>query len=287
VNNVETLSNIPHIISRGPEWFSKIGTADSKGTKIFSVSGRALNRGLIEIPMGTNLQYLIEEIIGGTPVDKNLKAVHIGGPYGCVIPKAKLNIPISYEAFKEEGLVLGAGGILVLDDKTCIVDLVRYFIDFMKQQSCGKCIPCREGTKRISELLNEITRKPVDEDKHDTLEKFRGLMQLEKLSGVMRDTSLCGLGQLASNPLKSALHNFREEFEAHIFDRNCKANVCRELRTYYIDVELCTGCVICAKRCPEEAIIGTEKHPFFIVPDKCTGCGICKEVCKFSAVFYN
>ncbi len=287
VNNVETLSNVPHIVANGPEWFNGIGTEESKGTKIFSISGRARNRGLIEIPMGTSLEYLVEEIIGGTPSGHTLKAVHIGGPYGCIIPAGKLNIPICFDAFSREGMVLGAGGILVLDEKTCVVDLVRYFISFMKKESCGKCIPCREGTKRMSELLEGISKKPVDDGQDDTLEKFRALMQLEKLAGVMRDTSLCGLGQLASNPLVSSLKHFREEFEEHIFDRHCKPNVCRELRTYYIDVELCTGCAICAKRCPEDAIIGTERHPFFIVPDKCTGCGICKEVCKFSAVFYN
>lgn len=287
VNNVETLSNVPHIIANGPEWFSGIGTGECTGTKIFSVSGRARNKGLIEVPMGTSLEMLVNEIIGGSRPGHTLKAVHIGGPYGSVIPSGKMNIPICYEAFRNVGAVMGAGGILVLDEKTCIVDLVRYFMDFMKKQSCGKCIPCREGTKRMSEILDEITKKPVDEDQHNTLEKFRGLMQLEKLASVMRDTSLCGLGQLASNPLMSSLKHFREEFEEHIFDRNCKPNVCRELRSYYIDVELCTGCTICAKRCPEDAIIGTERHPYFIVSDKCTGCGICKEVCKFSAVFYN
>ncbi len=287
VNNVETLSNVPHIIANGADWYRNIGTGDCTGTKIFSVSGRARTKGLIEIPMGTKLDVLVNEIIGGSRPGHTLKAVHIGGPYGCIIPPEKMGISICFEAFKKEGAIMGAGGILVLDEKTCIVDLVKYFMDFMKQQSCGKCIPCREGTKRMSELLNEITRKPAVEDQHDTLEKFRGLIQLEKLAEVMHDTSLCGLGQLAPNPLMSSLKHFREEFEEHIFDRHCKPNVCRELRTYYIDVELCTGCTICAKRCPEEAIIGTEKHPFFIVPDKCTGCGICKEVCKFSAVFYN
>lgn len=287
VNNVETLSNVPHIIANGPEWFRGTGTSDCTGTKIFSVSGKARTRGLIEVPMGTNLEVLVQEIIGGSQPDHTLKAVHIGGPYGCILPANKLNIPVCFETFRRAGAVLGAGGILVLDEQTCVVDLVKYFMAFMKQQSCGKCIPCREGTKRMSELLDEITRKPAHEDQHDALEKFRGLVQLEKLADVMRDTSLCGLGQLAANPLISALKHFREEFEEHIFDRHCKPNVCRELRTYYIDVELCTGCTVCAKRCPEEAIIGTERHPYFIVPDKCTGCGICKEVCKFSAVFYN
>jgi len=287
INNVETLSNVPHIMRNGVEWFRSRGTPDCPGTKIFSVSGRAYKRGLIEIPMGTSLEYMVDEIIGGTRSGHTMKAVHIGGPYGSILPAGKLNIPVCYEAFRREGAVLGAGGILVLDEKTCVVDLVKYFMGFMKHQSCGKCIPCREGTKRMSELLDEISRKPGDDEQHDTLEKFRGLIQLEKLAEVMRDTSLCGLGQLAPNPLISSLRHFREEFEEHIFDRHCKPNVCRELRTYFIDVELCTGCVICARRCPEEAIIGTEKHPFFIVADKCTGCGICKEVCKFSAVFYN
>lgn len=287
INNVETLANVPHIINHGADWFQNLGIGNCNGTKIFSVSGRANNKGLIEIPMGTSLELLVNEIIGGTEHGHTLKGVHIGGPYGAVIPSNRMKISICFEDFKKEGAVLGAGGILVLDEKTCIVDLVRYFMNFMKQQSCGKCIPCREGTKRMSEILEEISRKPLESDKHDALEKFRGLIQLEKLASVMKDTSLCGLGQLAPNPLISSLKYFREEFEEHIFDRNCKPNVCRELRTYYIDVELCTGCAICAKRCPENAIIGTEKHPFFIVPDKCTGCGICREVCKFSAVFYN
>ncbi|MEX0988384.1 MAG: NADH-ubiquinone oxidoreductase-F iron-sulfur binding region domain-containing protein [Bacteroidales bacterium] len=287
VNNVETLSNVPHIVANGADWFRSIGTRECPGTKIFSVSGRARNRGLIEIPMGTRLDLLVEEIIGGSRPGHKLKAVHIGGPYGSIIPADKMKIPICYETFTRHGAVLGAGGILLLDEKTCVVDLVKYFMGFMKHQSCGKCIPCREGTKRMSELLDEITRKPQDEDQHDSLEKFRALIRLEKLAEVMRDTSLCGLGQLAANPLMSSIRHFREEFEAHIFDRHCKPNVCRELRTYYIDVELCTGCSICARRCPEAAIIGTEKHPFFIVSDKCTGCGLCREVCKFSAVFYN
>jgi len=287
VNNVETLSNVAHIVKHGAEWFRDLGDDENCGTKIFSVSGRARNTGLIEVPMGANLERLVHEIVGGSREGHTLKAVHIGGPYGSIIPSEMMNIDISYDTFNRKGAVLGAGGILVLDEKSCVVDLVKYFMGFMKQQSCGKCIPCREGTKRMSELLEEITKKPEDIHRHDALEKFRALMQLEKLASVMRDTSLCGLGQLAPNPLMSALKFFREEFEEHIFDRNCKSNICRELRTYYIDVELCTGCTLCAKRCPEEAIIGTAKHPFFIVPDKCTGCGICKEVCKFSAVSYN
>lgn len=287
VNNVETLSNVPHVIALGPEGYKMLGTPESPGTKMFSVTGRSCNTGVLEVPMGTSLEMIINDIIGGTRHGSALKAVQLGGPTGSMIPAGEIGIPLCFEYFRKIGLTLGAGGLLVMDEKTCVVDTVKYFMDFLKQQSCGKCIPCREGTKRMSVILNDITRKPQDDEQHDTLQRFRALMQLEKLADVMFDTSLCGLGKMASNPLKSALHHFREEFEDHIFNRHCAANVCRELRTYYIDVELCTGCSICAKRCPEEAIIGTERHPFFIVPDKCTGCGICREVCKFSAVFYN
>jgi len=287
INNVETLSNVPHVIALGPEGYRSIGTEASPGTKVFSVSGKVNSVCVIEVPMGTAMEHIIEKIAGGTKAGNELKAIHTGGPVGCMIPADRIDIPVCFESFSQEGFVLGAGGILVLDEKTCVVDTVKYFMDFLKQQSCGKCIPCREGTKRMSVILNDISRKPQDEDQHDTLHRFRALMQLEKLANVMHDTSLCGLGKYASNPLVSALKNFRQEFEDHIFNRHCSANVCKELRTYYIDVELCTGCTICAKKCPEEAIIGTERHPFFIVPDKCTGCGICKDVCKFSAVFYN
>ncbi len=287
INNVETLSNVPHIVVNGPEWFAGVGKGHCSGTKIFSVSGRAMHTGLIEIPLGTNLKTLVFDIAGGTREGRKLKAIHIGGPSGCLLPADKLDVKICFEELKKAGAIMGAGGILILDEKVCIVDLVTYFMNFMKQQSCGKCIPCREGTKRMSEILNNITRKTVGDDNQDALERFKSLTRLETLAEVMRDTSLCGLGQMAPNPLTSALKYFRKEFEEHIFDRNCSSNVCKELRTYYIDVELCTGCTICAKKCPEDAIIGTEKHPYFIVSEKCTGCGICKDVCKFSAVFYN
>ncbi len=287
INNVETLSNVPHIVVNGPEWFDTLGSGHCTGTKIFSVSGRAKHTGLIEVPMGTSLESVVVDIAGGAREGKKLKGIHIGGPSGCLLPADKLDIPVCFDALKDAGAVLGAGGILVLDEKVCIVDLVTYFMDFMQQQSCGKCIPCREGTLRMSEILNDIIRKPLDDESHSSLDRFKSLMSLEKLADVMRDTSLCGLGQMAPNPLISSLTYFRKEFEDHIFDRNCPSNVCKELRTYYIDVELCTGCTICAKKCPEDAIIGTEKHPYFIVSEKCTGCGICKDVCKFSAVFYN
>jgi ferredoxin len=219
--------------------------------------------------------------------EKHFKAVHLGGPSGCVIPASELDKALTFDELKSSGAVMGSGGMIVLDDESCMVDLVKYFMDFSQKQSCGKCIPCREGTRRMSEILDSITRKPLDENSHTTLERFKGVMQLESLANVMRDTSLCGLGRSAPNPVISSLKHFREEFEEHIFDRNCKSNICSDLRRYYIGIDSCTGCSICAKKCPADAIIGTPRHPYFIVDEKCTGCGLCYEVCKFSAVFYS
>jgi len=287
INNVETLSNIPLIIASGAGEFRKRGLSGNPGTKVFSVSGHVSNPGLIEVPMGTTLRTIVENIAGGVPEEGELKAIHIGGPSGCMLPASGIDIPVDYEGMKAEGLSMGAGGILLLDGNCCVIDMVRYFMEFSKKQSCGKCIPCREGTKRISEILDGISRKPVDENSHTTLERFKGVMQLESLAAVMKDTSLCGLGQTAPNPVLSSLKFFRPEYEEHIFDRNCRSNVCTELRTFYIDVALCTGCGICERKCPAEAIIGAQRHPYFIVADKCTGCGLCYEACKFSAVFFN
>ncbi|MFZ5940345.1 MAG: NADH-ubiquinone oxidoreductase-F iron-sulfur binding region domain-containing protein [Bacteroidota bacterium] len=287
INNVETLSNVPFIVSSGAGEFRKTGLPENPGTKVFSISGRVRFPGLIEVPMGTSLKDIVTKIAGGVPEEGILKAVHIGGPSGCMIPEKETDLPLDYDRMKEKGYSLGAGGILVLDEKSCIIDMVRYFMDFSQKQSCGKCIPCREGTKRMSEILDGISRKPVDENSHTTLERFKGVMQLESLAGVMKDTSLCGLGQTAPNPVLTSLKHFRNEYEEHIFDRACRANVCTELRTFYIDVGLCTGCGICEKKCPAEAIIGAQRHPYFIVANKCTGCGICYETCKFSAVYFN
>jgi NADH:ubiquinone oxidoreductase subunit F (NADH-binding)/Pyruvate/2-oxoacid:ferredoxin oxidoreductase delta subunit len=287
VNNVETLSNLPGIIRNGSRWFRGIGTEDCPGTKIFSVSGRAELAGLVEVPMGTTFDTIINEIIGGVSRGRELKAIHVGGPLGCMVPLELMKIPVTFEALKESGLVMGSGGILVLDDMTCVVNIVSYFMEYLNKQSCGKCIPCREGTRRMAEILSNITRKPADDPGHSALERFKGVMQLENLAEVMEDTSLCGLGQNAPNPLKSTLKHFRHEFEEHIFDRRCPSNTCKELRSWYIDVELCTGCSVCAKRCPADAIIGTARHPYFIVQEKCIGCGICHEVCKFTAVYYK
>ena len=287
VNNVETLSNLPGIISKGPEWFKSVGLEDCTGTKIFSISGQVRMSGLVEVPMGTTFDTIVNDITGGANKGRKLKALHVGGPLGCTVPPELMKIPVSYANLKSKGLVMGSGGILVMDDKSCIVDTVRYFMNYVNKQSCGKCIPCREGTRRMAEILESITRKPVDEEGHTTLERFKEVMQLENLAEVMKDTSLCGLGQNAPNPVMSTLKYFRSEYEEHIFDRRCPSNICTELRSWYIDVEMCTGCSICAKRCPAEAIIGTARHPYFIVQEKCIGCGICFEVCKFTAVYYK
>jgi len=287
INNVETLSNVPLIIWKGPKWFSGIGTEGNAGTKIFSVTGNVNSPGLIEIPFGTELKEIIYTMAGGIKEGKKLKAVNIGGPSGYIIPEDFLNTPVTYENMKAINSGLGNGGMVVFDEDTCILDMVKYHMNFMKKQSCGKCIPCREGTRRISEILESITKKPVDENGHSTLERFKGVIQLESIAEVMMETSLCGLGQSAPNPVISALKHFREEFEEHIFDRKCRSNICKGLRTFYIDVESCTGCSLCAKKCPEDAIFGTPLHPYFIVEDRCTGCGLCFESCKFSAIIYK
>jgi NADH:ubiquinone oxidoreductase subunit F (NADH-binding) len=286
VNNIETVANIPHIINKGSEWFNSIGTEKSKGTKLFSISGKVNQTCLVEVPLGVPLAKIVE-LAGGVPKGHKLKAVQIGGPSGgCIIPD-DLIIPIDFETLKDKGLTMGSGGINVFDDTVCIIDMLKYYMDFIQKESCGKCIPCREGSQRMLEILESITSRPKTFDGHNTLERFKGVILLESIAEVMRDTSLCGLGQTAANPLISAIKYFREEFEEHIFDRKCAAGVCRNLRTYYIDVEKCTGCSACAKRCPTNAIIGTPRSPYFIVEEKCIGCGMCEEVCKFSSVFFK
>lgn len=283
INNVETLANVPKILRNGLEWYRNIGTEKSPGTKVFALSGKINRAGLIEVPMGTTLRDIIYYIAGGIQNGGNFKAAQIGGPSGSCIVEENLDTKIEYESLAGIDAIMGSGGLVVVDDSTCMVDLARFFTDFLHKSSCGKCIPCREGTRRMLDILESITHRPQDNN-HNSLDRFKGVMQLEELGRVIEDTSLCGLGQTAPKPVLSALKHFRGEFEEHIFNRKCSANVCRELRTYYIDVELCTGCTICAAKCPESAIIGTARHPHFIVEDKCTGCGICYEVCKFDAI---
>jgi NADH:ubiquinone oxidoreductase subunit F (NADH-binding)/Pyruvate/2-oxoacid:ferredoxin oxidoreductase delta subunit/(2Fe-2S) ferredoxin len=287
INNVETLANIPGILENGPAWFKAMGTKSSKGTKLFSLAGKAINTGFIEVPMGITFSSIINNIAGGVKDGKALKAVQLGGPSGVCIPPADLDTPLDFEALSGIGAKLGSGGLIILDEKTCMVNLAKYFIDFLQNESCGKCIPCREGTKKMLDILEGITRRPKEETTHETLERFKGVVHLESLANVICDTSLCGLGQNAPNPVLSSLKWFREEFEEHIFDRRCAAGVCHDLRTFYIDVEHCNGCNICQKKCPENAIVGSPKMPHFIIESKCTGCGVCFDVCKFSAIYFK
>lgn len=284
INNVETLMNVPLIMQNGPEWYRTLGTFNSPGTKIFAVAGRSRFSGVIEVEMGTRLRAIVEDIADGIKDGKEFKAIQIGGASGSFITSEDLDTPVDFDAMKRQGFGMGSGGFVVIDETSCIVDLVRYYMEFIRKESCGKCIPCREGTGRMLEILESVIKKPASEDSGTTLERFKGVMQLETISGVMKDASLCGLGQNAPNPFVSALKNFREEFEEHIFDRKCRANVCRGLRTFLINVEKCTGCTVCAGKCPVNAIYGTRLQPYFIVEDKCIGCGICYDVCKFSAV---
>ncbi|MFZ2287968.1 MAG: NADH-ubiquinone oxidoreductase-F iron-sulfur binding region domain-containing protein [Bacteroidales bacterium] len=284
INNVETLMNVPLIMSHGPEWFRTMGTAGSKGTKLFSLGGRGRYTGLIEVEMGTPFRTIVEGIADGIRDGKAFKALQIGGPSGTFITEQNLELPVDFDVLRENGIAMGSGGLIIIDETTCMVDFVRYYMEFIHKESCGKCIPCREGTGRMLEILENIVRKPNTEDSNATLERFKGVMQLETIAAVMKDTSLCGLGQTAPNPFISAMTRYREEFEEHIFDRRCRANVCRGLRTFSINVDKCTGCTVCAAKCPVNAIYGTRLQPFFIVEDKCIGCGICYDVCKFSAV---
>ena len=285
INNVETLANVPSVFALGPEKFSAIGTATSKGTKVFALSGKIARTGLVEIPMGTSIHDIVFTIGGGIPNGKKFKAVQIGGPSGGCITDENLAIEIDYESLLNVGAMMGSGGLVVMDEETCMVDIAKFFMDFIQRESCGKCIPCREGTRRMLEILESITRKPKSGNEQDALERFKGVMQLEKLGKVIKDTSLCGLGQSAPNPVLSTLRWFRDEYESHVFDRVCPAGACTELRTFAIDVEKCAGCMACIKKCPTEAIIGAKKTPHFIVKEKCIGCGTCQTACKFDAIY--
>lgn len=284
INNVETFANVPYIIANGYESFASMGTERSKGTKVFALSGKINLTGLVEIPMGTTIRDIIYKIAGGIPNGKKFKAVQIGGPSGGCITEQNLDIPIDYESLISVGAMMGSGGLVVMDEDTCMVDVAKFFMSFIQRESCGKCIPCREGTRRMLEILEDITHKPTNNSQHEALARFKGVTQLERLAKVIKETSLCGLGQTAPNPVLSTLRWFREEYEEHIYERYCRAGVCTELRTFTIDVDKCTGCTLCAKKCPTQAIIGTAKSPHFIVQDKCISCGTCFEVCKFNAV---
>lgn len=284
INNVESLSNVPSIMANGEAWFASVGTPTSKGTKVFALSGKVKYTGLVEIPMGTTIREIIFNIAGGIPNGKKFKSVQIGGPSGGCITEENLDIQIDYESLLAVGAMMGSGGLVVMDEDTCMVDIAKFFMDFIQRESCGKCIPCREGTKRMLEILQSITHKPGNGEKYEALERMKGIMQLEKLGKIIHETSLCGLGQSAPNPVLSTMKWFRHEYEAHVFDRVCPAGACTDLRVFKIDVEKCTGCTVCTKKCPTGAIIGAKKSPHFIVEDKCIGCGSCSEACKFDAI---
>jgi NADH:ubiquinone oxidoreductase subunit F (NADH-binding)/NAD-dependent dihydropyrimidine dehydrogenase PreA subunit/(2Fe-2S) ferredoxin len=284
INNVETLANVPALVRNGEGWFSSIGTATSKGTKVFALSGNVSNTGLVEVAMGTSLRKIIFEIGGGIPKGRQFKSVQIGGPSGGCMPTPLLDTEIDYESLKSAGAMMGSGGMVVMDDATCMVDVAKYFMDFIQRESCGKCIPCREGTRRMLEILTMITKGRKGEHGADALERFQGITQLERLAEVIKDTSLCGLGNTSPNPILSTLRWFKPEYEAHIYERRCPAGVCPELLVYSIDADKCTGCTLCAKNCPAASIMGAPKSPHYIITDKCISCGTCFTVCRFGAV---
>jgi NADH:ubiquinone oxidoreductase subunit F (NADH-binding) len=284
INNVETLANVPGILAQGAEWFSAVGTATSKGTKVFALSGKVARTGLVEVRMGTTVREIVFDIGGGIPNGRRYKATQIGGPSGGCIPEQHLDIDVDYESLKTVGAMMGSGGLVVMDNDNCMVDVAKFFMDFIQRESCGKCIPCREGTRRMLEILERITRGRRREKGVDALQRFHSVLHLQGLAETIRDTSLCGLGQTAPNPVLSTLRWFRDEYEAHIYERRCPAGACAELVTFKIVPEKCKGCTVCAKKCPVDAIIGSPKGPHYIVPDKCIGCGSCVDVCRFDAV---
>ncbi|AEM73338.1 NADH-quinone oxidoreductase subunit NuoF [Caldicellulosiruptor acetigenus] len=275
LNNVETYANIPVIILKGPEWFASIGTEKSKGTKVFALVGKVNNTGLIEVPMGTTVREIVEDIGGGIPGGKKFKAVQTGGPSGGCIPASLMDTPIDFDSLTALGTMMGSGGMIVMDEDTCMVDIAKFFLEFTVDESCGKCPPCRIGTRRMLEILQKITSgNGTEED----------LEKLEELAYSIKDSALCGLGQTAPNPVLSTLRYFRDEYEAHVKEKRCPAGACKALLRIVIDKELCKGCGICAKNCPANAITGQIKKPFEIDQSKCIKCGVCIEKCPFKAI---
>ncbi|MDH5466366.1 MAG: NADH-quinone oxidoreductase subunit NuoF [Candidatus Aminicenantes bacterium] len=270
INNVETWANVPYIINNGAEWYSGIGTKGSKGTKIFSLVGKINNTGLVEVPMGMTLKEIIYAIGGGVKNHKKFKAVQTGGPSGGCIPADMLDLPIDFETLTKAGSMMGSGGMIVMDEDTCMVDVARYFLDFTQQESCGKCVPCRIGTRQLVEILTRITKGEGQEEDID---------RLEDLARTIKAGSLCGLGQTAPNPVLTTLRYFKDEYEAHIRDKNCPALVCKELIIYHIEPQKCVGCLLCLKNCPVEAISGERKKVHVIDQDLCIKCGACFDVC--------
>ena len=274
-NNVETFANIPQIILKGAKWFASMGTERSKGTKVFALGGKIVNTGLVEIPMGTTLREIIEDIGGGVPHGKKFKAAQTGGPSGGCIPASLIDTEIDYDNLTAIGCMMGSGGLIVMDEDNCMVDIAKFFLNFTVDESCGKCAPCRIGTKRMMELLEKIT------DGNGTLEDID---RLEELAYYIKENSLCGLGQTAPNPVLATLKFFRDEYIAHVVDKRCPAGVCKKLLNFSIDPEKCKGCTLCARKCPVGAISGTVKNPHTIDTTKCIKCGACMDNCKFGAI---
>ncbi len=278
LNNVETWGNVPFIIRNGAKWFSSIGTENSKGTKIFSLVGKVNNTGLVEVPMGITLREIIFDIGGGILNNKKFKAVQTGGPSGGCIPESLLDIKVDFDELVKVGSMMGSGGMIVMDERTCMVDVAKYFLNFLKEESCGKCTTCREGIKRMYEILDKITKGEGTE---------QDLELLEEIAEVTKEGSLCGLGKTAPNPVLSTLKYFKDEYLTHIKDKKCPAGVCKSLTTFTIDKDKCVGCGACKRNCPVEAISGDKKKPHEINLDKCIKCGICYDSCKFDAVKIN
>lgn len=276
LNNVETFANIPQIIVNGPEWFASMGTEKSKGTKVFALGGKINNTGLVEIPMGTTLREIVEEIGGGIPGGKKFKAAQTGGPSGGCIPAEHLDVPIDYDNLIAIGSMMGSGGLIIMDEDTCMVDIAKFFLEFTVDESCGKCTPCRIGTRRMLEILEKITKGQAE---------MEDLDRLEELCNHLKTSSLCALGQTAPNPVLSTLRYFREEYIAHIVDKKCPAGVCKDLLHYKIDPDKCKGCTLCARTCPADAIIGSVREVHMINPEKCVKCGACMEKCRFGAIY--
>lgn len=276
LNNVETYANIPKIILNGAKWYNKIGTENSKGTKVFALGGNINNVGLVEVPMGTTLKEIVYDIGGGIPNKKRFKAAQMGGPSGGCVPEKYIDVPIDYDSLTEIGAMMGSGGLIVMDESKCMVDIAKFFLGFTVDESCGKCPPCRIGTKRMLEILTRITE---GKGKDGDIEK------LERLAADIKKASLCGLGQTAPNPVLSTIKYFRDEYEAHIYEKRCPAGVCKALTSVHIDEDKCKKCGICAKNCPVNAINGEiGKVPFKINKDKCIKCGVCISKCPFKAI---
>lgn len=275
LNNVETYANVPAIVLKGAKWYGAMGTEHSKGTKVFSLCGKIKNTGLVEVPMGISLKEIAFDIGGGVPKKKKFKAIQTGGPSGGCIPEQYLNLPVDYQKLAEVGSIMGSGGMIVMDQDTCMVDVARYFLDFLKEESCGQCNPCREGIKQMLNILTQICAGNGKEG---------DIQLLEELGDMVQKFSLCGLGTSAPNPVVTTIHYFRDEYEAHIRDKKCPAGVCKALFYYEIDQDVCTGCQVCARKCPQEAITGEKKEPHHLDQEKCIKCGICYDACKFNAI---